>query len=90
MAAVRDNRDQNRLELETEGGLAFANYRRTPSAVIITHTETPRALRGRGIASELVKGALELIRADGRKVIAGCGFVLDYLDKHPEYADLAG
>lgn len=90
MAAVRDNRDQNRFELETEGGLAFANYRRTPSAVIITHTETPRALRGRGIASELVKGALELIRANGRKVIAGCGFVLDYLDKHPEYADLAG
>lgn len=30
------------------------------------------------------------IRADGHKVIAGCGFVVDYLDKHPEYADLAG
>ncbi|MCP1852180.1 N-acetyltransferase [Bradyrhizobium pachyrhizi] len=90
MAAVRDNRDQNRFELDTEGGLAFANYRRTPAAVIITHTETPRALRGRGIASELVKGALDLIRADGRKVIAGCGFVVDYLNKHPEYADLAG
>ncbi|PAY06597.1 MULTISPECIES: GNAT family N-acetyltransferase [Bradyrhizobium] len=90
MAAVRDNRDQNRFELDTEGGLAFANYRRTPATVIITHTETPRALRGRGIASELVKGALELIRADGRKVIAGCGFVVDYLNKHPEYADLAG
>ena len=57
-------------------------------AVIITHTETPRALRGRGIASELVKGALELIRADGRKVIAGCGFVVDYLSKHPEFRDL--
>ncbi|MCA6098963.1 GNAT family N-acetyltransferase [Bradyrhizobium australafricanum] len=90
MAGVRDNRNQNRFELDTEGGLAFANYRRTPAAVIITHTETPRALRGRGIASELVKGALDLIRADGRKVIAGCGFVVDYLNKHPEYADLAG
>ncbi|MCP1833258.1 MULTISPECIES: GNAT family N-acetyltransferase [Bradyrhizobium] len=90
MAAVRDNRDQNRFELDTEGGLAFANYRRTPAAVIITHTETPRALRGRGIASELVKGALDLIRADGHKVIASCGFVVDYLNKHPEYADLAG
>ena len=48
-----------------------------PQPVIITHTETPRALRGRGFASELVKGALDLIRADGRKVIAGCGFVVD-------------
>ena len=88
MAAVRDNKTQSRFELDVEGSVAFANYRQTPSAVIITHTETPRALRGRGIASELVKGALELIRADGRKVIAGCGFVVDYLYKHPEYADL--
>src|SRR5438309_7680412 len=70
MAAVRDNKAQNRFELDVEGAVAFANYRLTPSAVIITHTETPRALRGRGIASELVRGALELIRADGRKVIA--------------------
>jgi predicted GNAT family acetyltransferase len=54
------------------------------------HTETPRALRGRGIASELVEGALRLIRADGLKVVAGCGFVVDYLRKHPEFADLAG
>jgi predicted GNAT family acetyltransferase len=89
MAAVRDNTSLNRFELDVEGAVAFANYRVTPQAVIITHTETPRGLRGRGIASELVRGALDLIRADGRKVIAGCGFVADYLRKHPEFADLA-
>ena len=88
MSDVVDNKAQHRFELAVEGGMAFANYRLTPQAVIITHTETPRALRGRGIASELVKGALELIRADRHKVIAGCGFVADYLGKHPEYADL--
>jgi hypothetical protein len=88
--SVRDNKAQNRFELDVEGMLAFANYRLTPSTIIITHTETPRSLRGRGIASELVKGALELIRSDGRKVIAGCGFVVDYLRKHPEFADPRG
>jgi uncharacterized protein len=88
LGAVRDNKAQNRFELDADGAIAFANYRRTPQAVIITHTETPRALRGRGIASELIKGALDMIRADGAKVIAGCGFVVDYLDKHPEYRDL--
>jgi len=87
-ADVRDNKALSRFELDVEGGLAFANYRLAPSTVIITHTETPRALRGRGIASELVKGSLELIRADGSKVVAGCGFVVDYLRKHPEYADM--
>lgn len=88
MPAVRDNKALHRFELDVEDQVAFALYRETPQALIITHTETPRALRGRGIASELVKGALEMIRADGRKVIAGCGFVVDYLNKHREYRDL--
>jgi uncharacterized protein len=90
MNRVRDNKAQSRFEMDVEGGVAFANYRRVPSIVIITHTETPRNLRGRGIASELVQGALELIRVDGSKVVAGCGFVVDYLNKHPEYLDLVG
>jgi predicted GNAT family acetyltransferase len=89
-ASVRDNKALGRFELDVGGAVAFANYRLAPSTVIITHTETPRALRGRGIASELVQGALELIRADGSKVVAGCDFVVDYLRKHPEFADLAG
>lgn len=88
-AMVRDNKAQSRFELDVEGKTAFANYRLTPQAVIITHTETPAELRGRGVASELVQGALELIRNDGRKVIAGCSFVVDYLRRHPEYQDLA-
>jgi predicted GNAT family acetyltransferase len=87
--SVRDNKAQNRFELDVEGAVAFANYRRAPGTVIITHTETPPSLRGRGFASELVQGALQLIRADGSKVVAGCGFVVDYLRKHPEFADLA-
>ena len=87
---VRDNKSRQRFELDVEGTMAFANYRLTPGEVIIIHTETPPALRGRGIASELVQGALELIRADGLKVVAGCGFVVDYLQKHPEYSDLVG
>jgi predicted GNAT family acetyltransferase len=90
MSLVRDNKSRQRFELDVEGAMAFANYRLAPGSVIITHTETPPALRGRGIASKLVKGALEMIRADGLKVVAGCGFVVDYLEKHPEYSDLVG
>ena len=88
--SVRDNKARQRFELDAEGALAFANYRLAQDTVIITHTETPPALRGRGIASELVKGALELIRADGHKVVAGCSFVVDYLQRHREFADIEG
>jgi uncharacterized protein len=86
---VRNNTALSRYELDVDGTVAFADYRLTPGKVIITHTETPRALRGRGIASKLVQGALEQIRADGLKVVAGCGFVVDYLEKHPEFSDVA-
>jgi uncharacterized protein len=88
MNPVRDNKSLRRFELDVDGGVAFANYRLAPGTIILTHTETPGPLRGRGIASQLVKGALEMIRADGLKVVAGCGFVVDYLQKHPEFVDL--
>ncbi len=89
MNDVTNNKTMQRYELDVDGSIAFANYRLTPGVVTITHTETPAALRGRGVASQLVRGALEHIRADGLKVIAGCGFVADYLAKHPEFSDLA-
>ena len=83
---VYDNVARSRFELAVEGGLAFATYRRTADTVIITHTETPPALRGKGIATRLVEGALAMIRAENRKPIAGCSFVADYMAKHPEAA----
>jgi predicted GNAT family acetyltransferase len=85
---VRNNTSLNRYELNVGEAVAFATYRLTPDSVIITHTETPPALRGRGIASRLIKGALEQIRADDLKVVAGCSFVADYLRDHPEFSDI--
>jgi len=79
--SVRDNTARNRFELDVDGATAFADYRRSADLVIITHTETPRPLRGRGIATRLIEGAQRLIAADNRKMIAGCSFVADYLEK---------
>ncbi len=87
-SAVRDNPALQRFEMDVGGATAFANYRLAGGAVIITHTETPRALRGQGIASQLVEGALHLIQAKGEKVVAGCSFVVDYLEKHPQWQAL--
>jgi predicted GNAT family acetyltransferase len=43
---VRNNAELSRYELDVGGALAFANYRLLPGVVVITHTETPPALRG--------------------------------------------
>lgn len=88
MSDVTDNKALSRFELNIDGNIAFASYRLTPGIVTITHTETPPALHGRGIAAILVKGALAKIRADGLKVVPACGYVADYLDKHPRFSDI--
>jgi len=90
MSDVRDNPALNRFELDVEGGVAVAYYRAAPGHITITHTEVPTTLRGRGIGSVLVRGALELARAQGLKVASGCPFVSAYLGKHPEFNDLLG
>ena len=90
MSAVHDNPALNRFELDVEGGTAVAYYRAAPDRITITHTEVPTELRGRGIGSVLVKGTLELARAQGRKVVSRCPFVSAYLGKHPEFNDLLG
>ena len=88
MSKVRDNPALNRFELDVEGGMAVAYYRATPGRITITHTEVPTELRGRGIGSVLVKGALDQVRSEGLKVVAQCPFVRGYIDKHPEYSAL--
>ena len=85
---VRDNSERSRFELDVDGHLAFSNYKRTGNVITFMHTEVPKELGGRGIGSTLVRGALDIARAQGLKVAAQCPFVLAYLDKHPEYADL--
>ncbi|HXW23820.1 MAG TPA: GNAT family N-acetyltransferase [Xanthobacteraceae bacterium] len=86
--AVRDNAAFNRFELEVDGHLAVAHYRRSPGLITFTHTEVPSALGGRGVGSTLARGALELARAEGVKVASQCPFVSAYLAKHAEFNDL--
>lgn len=88
MSGVRDNAALSRFEMDTDGDVAFARYHREGGSIVITHVETPAALRGHGVASNLMEGALGLIRRDGSKVVAACSFARAYLAEHPEYSDL--
>ena len=85
---VRDNTTLSRFELDADGITAFANYQLAGNVITIAHTETPLQARGRGIASKLVAGALDAVRARGLKLVPRCPFVRAYIARHPEYRDL--
>ncbi len=51
MSQVVDNAARSRFELEEQGLVAFADYRRRGDHLVIPHVEAPPALRGTGGAS---------------------------------------
>jgi uncharacterized protein len=85
---VRDNSAIHHFELDVDGHTAFVDYRKTPEAITLVHTEVPKELGGRGVGSTLVRGVLEAVRAQGLKLIVKCPFVKAYMEKHPEFNDL--
>ncbi len=87
-AAVRDNTARHRFELEVDGHTAFVTYRPGDGVITLVHTEVPKELAGKGVGSALAKGALDLVRASGLKVVPLCPFIAAYIRKHAEYGDL--
>lgn len=88
MGDVFNNAAKHRFELAVDGHLAISEYTRDGNVITFTHTEVPSQLAGRGIASQLISGALNQVRSAGLKVVARCEFVNGYIAKHSEYADL--
>ena len=88
---VRDQPDLQRFEAVLgEEVLGFVEYQRTADLVVITHTEVPPEIEGRGVGSKLIQAALDSARDRGLKVVPQCPFVRAYMDKHPEMRDMLG
>ncbi|NUS95406.1 MAG: N-acetyltransferase [Nocardia sp.] len=89
---LRHNADDTRFEIYLDGDLAgYADYAETESPKVrnFHHTITFPEFRGRGVAAQVVKYALDETRTAGFAVAATCWYVDDYIGAHPEYADLA-
>lgn len=82
---IHDNPDEDRYEVRAGGELAgFAVYRPGDGIWAYTHTEIGERFEGRGLASQLIRYALEDMRARGLSVLPRCPFVRGYIERHPD------
>ena len=86
--AIRHHPEASRFEAGFSAGLALCSYRRQGDTLLITHTEVPPALEGRGIAAALVRATLDWARSEGLRVRPLCSYVAAYMRRHPETQDL--
>jgi uncharacterized protein len=86
---VGHNGSRSRYEITLDGRLVgFADYRAHGDIVVFPHTEIEPSVRNQGLGAELVRRALDDLRARGGTVVAHCWYVAEFIDQHPEYADL--
>jgi predicted GNAT family acetyltransferase len=87
--SVVDNPAADRFEIRLDGEVAgYAEYQRTGSTVLFTHTVIEPRFSGRGLGSILVRGALDAARSAQASVLPLCPFVRSYIERHPDYVDL--
>ncbi len=88
-AVVVDSFERQRYELLLGGEVAgVLHYRRHGGQIELMHTDIEQSFSGRGLASRLATAALEDARSRATPVVPSCPFVIGYLDRHPEFADL--
>lgn len=88
---VRNDPDRSRYVLmRGDEELGFAAYETGPRGeLVFTHTEIDPDKQEKGLGSQLVRGALDDVRANSdARVVAKCPFVFRFISEHEEYQDL--
>lgn len=85
---MRNNAERQRFELDVDGRVVFADYRRRDGVVAITHVEAPPELRGKGFADRLMRAVAEDARVSGYTIVPLCGYASAWLRRHRDFADV--
>jgi len=88
-ATVASNPAESRYEVVVDGEVGgYLSYELGDGIIDLQHTVVLPSHRGQGLAGMLAERAFEDARAEGRRVIPSCPFVLGWTKEHPEVEGL--
>ncbi len=70
--------------MKVDSHLAFIDYLKKNHTLVLTHTEVPEEISGKGIGKKLVQKVLNHVEKKSFKVIPQCSFIISYMKRHPE------
>lgn len=85
---IRHNESAQRFEARVDGLSCEVDYLREGERLTITHTGTDAALRGRGLAGQMVAHVLAWLAPQALQLVPACSYVQTYLARHPQWQRL--
>jgi predicted GNAT family acetyltransferase len=85
---LHNNLEEKEYQAEVDGHTARMEYILANNKIYLTHTEVPRALEGKGVASSMVKQVFAEIEDKKLQLVPLCPFVATYIKRHPEWSKL--
>ena len=86
---VIHNEGAQRYEILLDGQkVGHADYKVDGDVLVFDHTEVDPAQQGKNLAGILMRQALEDVRARGLKMRPVCSYVVKFVERYGEFADL--
>ncbi|EMI71954.1 N-acetyltransferase [Leptospira noguchii] len=85
---VIHSEEKSKFYAEMDGFESYLFYREEGNIWNLISTYVPSELRGKGLAADLVRTALDKARSLNKKIIPSCSYVVTFLSRNPTYNDL--
>ena len=83
-----DNEAAKQYQFEIDKYIPRIEYIKSSDKIFLTHTEVPKELEGKGIASSLIRQVLMDIEQKDLTLVPLCPFVAAYIKRHPKWRKL--
>lgn len=80
-------REEKRFVINIDGKEVYVEFDMRTNKMDLDHTYTHPDLRGKGLAAQVVRAALEYAKENNLKVIPTCSYVRSFISKNEEYKE---
>jgi len=85
---VIHEKENERFVMYFDGKEVYVEYTMAGKEINLYHTFTHPALRGKGLAAQVVRAAFEFAKENNLKVIPTCSYTQAFLAKNDEYKEI--
>ncbi len=85
---VIHEKENQRFVINIDGDEVYVEYTMEDKKINLYHTYTHPALRGKGLAAQVVRAAFEFAKENNLKVIPTCSYVQSFVAKNDKYKEL--